>query len=105
MKKVCVLDSNELRADEKYRRILKCIGQFKDDFEVYKIHLIDYNDGEEILKIDIHLERPGMFIGRKGENLKKIQEKLKIEFKKESKISVIEYDPIPLITKETFYTY
>lgn len=93
----------KMKDSKKYRDILTCIGLFKEDFRHYGLHVIDYEDTPEKLGVTVYLEYPGMFIGRKGENINSIESKMRDKFEKSVRISIEEFQPIPLTTKERFY--
>ena len=80
--------TEDIKIRESLFKRLRNIGDGKLDAGVSKI--IITRPGKEKIKFEIHVARPGVIIGRKGEEINKLRAALKKELKKEVVIDVKE---------------
>lgn len=76
----------------KIKDIIAC-NQYKNKCD-YKIHDIEFKDKEVIIK----LGRPGLFIGRNGNNINNINEEIKSVA--DIGIRIEEFNPLPISSIE-----
>jgi ribosomal protein S3 len=65
------------------------------DVKFLRIHIVKVSKIFNTVTYKIHLERPGILVGKQGESVKLLIKRLRTDLKMNVKIKIYHYEPLP----------